>query len=86
VSTCRSCGAPVVWAVTPEGRRMPVDAEPVDGGNVLLSPNPTGSQDRYAPVATVVGKRVQASLFGDDGPRYVSHFATCPNADLHRRR
>jgi hypothetical protein len=83
VSTCRSCGAEIVWAFTPEGHRMPVDAEPVDGGNVVLSP---ASSPGQAPTATVVGRRVQASLFGDDGPRYVSHFATCPNADRHRRR
>jgi hypothetical protein len=83
VSACRSCGAAIVWAVTPEGRRMPVDADPVDGGNVLLAPavEPGGS-----PTATVVGKRVQPSLFGDDGPRYVSHFATCPDSAKHRRR
>lgn len=83
MSACRSCGAPVVWAVTVDGRRMPVDRDPVDGGNVLLAPSvePGGS-----PTATVVGKRVQETLFGDNGPRYVSHFATCPDANRHRRR
>jgi hypothetical protein len=82
VSTCRSCGARIRWAVTTAGKRIPVDEQPVDSGNVLLHEAP-GGQD---PTATVVGKRVQPGLFGDDGPRYVSHFATCPNADRHRRR
>ncbi len=83
-ASCRSCGADIIWAVTSTGSRMPVDAQPVDGGNVLLT-------ERGAPVsgnpplATVVGKQAQPNLFGDDGPRYVSHFSTCPNADSHRR-
>jgi hypothetical protein len=83
VTACRSCGAEIVWAFTPDGRRMPVDAQPVDGGNVLLTP---AVEPRGAPTATVVGKRAQPTLFGDDGPRYVSHFVTCPDAARHRRR
>ena len=27
---CGSCHAPVVWAITEKGKRMPVDAEPVE--------------------------------------------------------
>ena len=28
-STCRSCGAPIVWVVMrPSGKRMPLDAKP----------------------------------------------------------
>lgn len=81
MSACRSCGAAVVWAVTGTGKRLPLDAEPVDGGNVLLAPAAPGQ----TPLATVVGKRGQPSIFGDDGPRYTSHFATCPQADAHRR-
>jgi hypothetical protein len=82
VSTCRSCGAKVIWARTAtSGKPMPVDAEPVDGGNVLLSQVVAGVG---TPTATVVGNTVQPSIFGDDGPRYVSHFSTCPRADEHR--
>lgn len=81
MSACRSCGAEVVWAVTEAGRRMPIDAQPVDGGNVILHPAERGQ----SPTATVVGKQPQPSLFGDDGPRYTSHFATCPNAAEHRK-
>jgi hypothetical protein len=80
VSACRSCHAPVIWAVTAAGKRMPVDAEPVDGGNVLLD------QRQDPPLATVVGKQVQAGLFGDDGPRFASHYVTCPDADQWRKR
>lgn len=27
-SKCRSCGAPIVWGVTSNGKRIPLDAEP----------------------------------------------------------
>jgi hypothetical protein len=79
VSTCRSCGAEVIWAVTRDDKRMPLDAVPVDGGNVLLN---MGARPWRA---TVVGKDVQPSIFGDDSPRYTSHFSTCPHADSHRK-
>lgn len=80
MSDCRSCGAPIRWAVTATGKRIPLDPEPVDGGNVLLHEPIDGGES----IATVVGKAPAPSLFGDDAPRYVSHFATCPNADQHR--
>lgn len=34
---CASCGAPITWAITPAGKRMPVDAEPTPNGNVELT-------------------------------------------------
>jgi hypothetical protein len=34
--TCRSCGAPVRWAITQHENRMPVDPEPVENGNLIL--------------------------------------------------
>jgi hypothetical protein len=72
MSACRSCGAPIRWVITVNDKRMPVDDEPVPDGNVLLD------GDR----ATVIDP---GQLLLDDPPRFVSHFATCPNADHHRR-
>lgn len=75
VSRCRSCGAPIVWAVTERGRRMPLDAQPVVAGNIEVSRRPDG-----AILATV---RAEAQ---GEAQRYVSHFSTCPQAGQHRRR
>jgi hypothetical protein len=71
VSRCRSCGAEIVWAMHEfTRRRMPLDAEPIEAGNVAL-------EDGVA--------RVLRPNSPYQGPRYVSHFATCPNAKEHRR-
>jgi len=72
-SLCRSCGARIVWATTPTGASMPVDAAPAADGDRVLYPGPRGW----------LVLRVHES---DDGkPRHKSHFATCPNAGAHRR-
>ena len=30
---CRSCKAPIIWAESVKGKKMPIDAERVDDGN-----------------------------------------------------
>lgn len=74
--TCRSCGAEVLWAKTQQGRAIPLDREPVASGNVEF----TGVLD----TVRVLAPDGDAVLFG--GPRYVSHFATCPQADHWKTR
>lgn len=76
MATCKSCGAPVQWAVTALGARMPIDPEPVADGNlVMLAPIEAEHRVRSANAGE---KRVGVGL-------YRSHFSTCPNADKHRR-
>ena len=75
-ATCRSCSAPIVWAITQEGRRMPLDAEPAREGNVLLYPDGTC---RALRADEVIGGAIGEHL-------HRSHFATCPEAAEHRRR
>ena len=36
MQTCPKCGAGVLWALTGDGKRLPVDLEPVEDGDVLL--------------------------------------------------
>jgi hypothetical protein len=75
---CRSCGAEVIWTQTQRsGKRMPVDAEPVGGGKFILEPG----NDDDTPIAIFIGPRDPYT-----GPRYESHFSTCPNASQHRQR
>ncbi len=78
VRACGSCRAPVIWTVTHKGKRMPVDAEPAENGNVRLR------RDGERMIAEYPG-REHPALFEDDGKRYLSHFASCPFADWHRK-
>jgi hypothetical protein len=68
VRACRSCGARIRWAVTAKGKRMPVDADPADGGNVELV-------EQGGDLRAVV--HAQPPL--DAGPLHWPHHATCPD-------
>lgn len=72
---CRSCGAPIVWAVTEAGKRMPLDAEPHPGRRgqfIFTSPDTV----RYGKSGTPIPEGVET---------FVSHFSTCPNRKAHRK-
>lgn len=71
MSECSSCGAPIRWAMTANGKPMPLDFEPVSNGNVVV---------RHGR-AIIAGM----TILEPNELRYVSHFATCPNAASHRR-
>lgn len=74
--TCNSCGTSIVWAITRHGKAMPVDAQPHADGNVELKPRGDGQY-----IATVHGQQPLGAA-----ELHRAHFATCPNADTHRRR
>ena len=78
---CGSCGAEVIWGVTAAQRKMPVDPDPVSGGNVKLTEMGDGP-----PLVTVLGKGAitEAEIMGEE--LHTSHMFTCPNAKKHRRR
>jgi hypothetical protein len=70
---CRSCFRPIRWARTGSGKRMPVDYDENEAGNVFL----------FADGGCRVGKQDEQTPAG--ATRHFSHFATCPHADEHRR-
>ena len=68
----------MIWCLTEQGRKMPIDPDPVEGGNVIkLWIDPDGNK-----VIRVLGKGETTET---PRKRYVSHFATCPDSDQHRR-
>jgi len=77
MATCTSCQAEIRWAVTAAGKLMPIDPEPVEGGNLELIGERNGRP--------LVRYRQPSLLEPPDGPRYRSHFASCPHAGQHRR-
>jgi hypothetical protein len=72
---CRSCQARVLWATTEAGKAMPLDALPHPEGNILLDKSTGRCRVQSGRDAAAEGA----------GPRYRSHFATCPQARNWRR-
>lgn len=90
MAACASCKAPITWTLTENGKRMPIDAEPVAEGNIEI----VGETRRHladggtetTPVIRVLKKGEGDTLPGLSAPsRYVSHFATCPDAGKFRK-
>ena len=89
VNTCRSCGAPIIWAISESsGRRMPIDAQPVEGGTILLQHILAGepSMAHITKPEERVALAAQAATRGEPLRLFVSHHATCPQADDWRRK
>ncbi len=72
---CRSCNAAILWVETVNGRKMPLDPEPVADGNMVVEPD--------GRMRTV--KKADANAIPFETPRYKSHFATCKFAASHRK-
>lgn len=68
---CSSCKAPIEWAWTDQGKRIPLDVGEVSGGN--LQPFET------------YGAKIIVRVVGPLQGTRRSHFATCPDATEHRK-
>ena len=80
MSKCKSCGREIIWIRTFSGKKMPCDPEKIqfhagEGRDLFVT---SGG-------AVVHGTRAEA---GEERCHvgYISHFATCPDADKFRRR
>lgn len=74
------CKALVLWVAMPSTKRMLIDAEPRADGNVKL----LGTKlEDGTPLAVSITKH-EAETW--DGPRYVPHFATCPDRQAFRKK
>lgn len=73
---CRSCDAPIIWAVTLNGKPTLVDAEPAADGTVALERINGRVLARVLPVAKRFGRR----------DLRLSHFVRCPQAKQWRKR
>jgi hypothetical protein len=72
VARCRSCEAPILWAETINGKRIPLDEAPVEDGRFVLD-------ETYDPPLAEYAKG------GDPREKFTSHFATCAQADRWRK-
>ena len=79
-SRCRGCGAEIAFIKTVKGKTMPVNPESV----YFI---PAGGPNTYV-LADGTVKRGREPGFSEKGTEigYISHFATCPEADSFRKR
>lgn len=91
-ATCRSCGAPIVWARTPAGKRTPLDAKPEKRVVIVVGDVDAEGLEREGGAGTIVDGIIGCSGCADrEDARaivvdaYVSHFATCPDAERFRQ-
>lgn len=83
-SRCSKCNAPIVWALTVNGKYQPLDGQPNDAGNLRLL-DEFHATDKGVLQRVVVVKADATLEFGDSGERWMPHHATCPYADEFRR-
>ena len=80
---CRSCGAKILWIRTSAGKNMPVNPQIVHYR--LPKPDEKGTSK----IVTLCGEVVSAIETDAENSEYggyISHFATCPNAKMHRKK
>ena len=84
MSVCKSCGQEIKWIKMASGKSMPVDALGISYSEEL---HPNAKGDNVLTLVTDRGTIVR-TVFDPAGDKtgYTSHFATCPNANAHRRR
>jgi hypothetical protein len=79
-TVCKRCKQPILWALTANGRPMPLDAEPDPKGNVKLS-----EQRGTTPRAAVLGGTARDEAAERGEQLYMPHHATCAFAKEFRR-
>lgn len=72
-SRCRSCDASIVWMKTSTGKTIPVDTDTIDERDLEFVYDQRAKWNDY-----------RSPLFNPKN--HTAHFATCPDADKHRRR
>lgn len=83
---CRSCGAPVRWYVTENGRRMPVNTAPVNpvlAAAGMVAVNPARGTCRVLGRDAIDSGDLQRWTRAG-ATLHTAHWATCPNANHHR--
>lgn len=77
---CRSCGKRIRFIRMKSGKSMPVD-------DTILNykVDPKGKERIVTPGGDVVACVTGVSADEATGFGYISHFATCPNANRHRK-
>jgi len=85
---CRACKAPILWAITKDGKRAPITADPTPNGNVLVYRDRLKALASSLPADTLHARTFAGfaldELRAQEVPMRLNHFADCPEADTFR--
>lgn len=81
VTTCKSCGAPIVWIKTIGGKSMPCDAE-----EVYYIQRQNGAKRIVTPNGEVLACKMTDIPEKATGVGYVPHWSTCTAPEQFRRQ
>lgn len=82
-AVCTSCGQEIIWATSPNGKRLPVDARSAGELEAAGVKVPATLYRIEGPGKTP--NAVKADKSAERGRVFASHFATCPNAGQHSK-
>ena len=89
-SPCKACGAAMIYAISPRGAVLPLDARPVPDEVTALRYvvlyRLEAPLDSVTPQSVAVTQLEYAIAFAADAELRASHFATCPNSSAHSTR
>ena len=82
VHACSSCKAEILWATTTRDKALCLDLEPNEAGTFAVKLRPAeGGAVKVLCLYRPIGGPLEAGE-----KRRTSHWATCPNAEQHRRK
>lgn len=83
---CKSCHAAIWWGLTAKRRRMPIDPQTAEDGNVVID-RVEQAMDSLADLTVLPHVRVlgKGEVIDADTPRYRPHWSSCPTPKRHRR-
>ena len=81
MARCKGCGQEIIWIKTKSGKSIPCDPE-----MIYYKAKKTGHLRVVTPTGEVVSAVPSDSILTATDYGYVSHFATCPQADRFRRK
>ena len=79
-SICKGCGRLIGWIRTTGGKAMPVDPD-----KVFYWQSAAGQNKIVTPRGEIVSAHLDGPSEACTGQGYISHWATCPQAEAFRR-
>lgn len=81
MAKCKGCGQEIIWIMSPSGKAIPCDPEPVNYWRRLKAKGKAVTRN-----GEVVSCDFEGDLAKCTGIGYVPHWATCPAAGQFRRK